>query len=115
MFKKPTQDQQPAGPLPPGLSEALAHRIEQQIRRVYRHTFNAESGLRTLVHLGASSMRTAGATPREMHEAFVARVDSHAGAGKDSILSGNSHATTLRKQIVQWCDEVPAAQNEGTP
>ena len=106
MYKKPAKDHQPAGPLPPGLSEGLAHRIEQQIRRVYRRTYNAEFGLRTLVQQGVSSMLVAGATRREMHEALVTRVDNHAGAGKDSILSGNSHATMLRKQIVEWCDEV---------
>lgn len=112
MYKKPAKDHQPAGPFPPGLSEGLAHRIEQQIRRVYRRTYNAESGLRTLVHLGVSSMVTAGATPKQMQDALVARVDSHAGAGKDSILSGNSHATVLRKQIVEWCDEVSAPGKE---
>ena len=114
MYKKPEPHYQPAGPLPPGLSEGLAHRIEQQIRRVYRRTYNAEFGLRTLVHLGASSMRSAGASRREMHEALVARVDNHAGSGKDSILSGNSHATALRKQIVAWCDEVASHLPEGT-
>ena len=115
MYKKPDKDYQQAGPLPPGLSEGLAHRIEQQIRRVYRRTYNAESGLRTLVRLGASAMKGAGATRKEMHEALVARVDSHSGAGKDSILSGNSHATQLRKQIVQWCDEGPASAEESAP
>jgi hypothetical protein len=113
MYKTPNKDYQTAGPLPPGLSEGLAHRIEQQIRRVYRRTYNAEFGLRTLVHLGASSMRSAGASRKEMHEALVRRVDNHAGAGKDSILSGNSHATALRKQIVEWCDEVPSYPTEG--
>ena len=113
MYKKPGKDYQTTAPLPPGLSESLAHRIEQQIRRVYHRTYNAESGLRTLVHLGASSMRNAGASRRAMHEALVTRVDYHAAAGKDSILSGNSHATALRKQIVEWCDEVATPQAEG--
>ena len=104
MYQKP-ENASAAAPLPPGLSEGLAHRIEQQIRRVDRRTYNAESGLRMLVRLGAESMRNAGASPQEMHDALVTRVDRHAAAGKDSILSGNAHATTLRKQIVEWCDE----------
>ena len=113
MYKKPRNDYQTAGPLPPGLSEGLAHRIEQQIRRVYRRSYNAEFGLRTLVHLGVTSMRTAGASRLEMHEALVTRVDNHAGAGKDSIVSGNSHAAALREQIVRWCDEIAVPQTEG--
>jgi hypothetical protein len=115
MYTKPDKGTPTAGPLPPGLSEGLAHRIEQQIQRVYRRTYNAEFGLRTLVRLGAASMRSAGASRRQMHQALVTRVDDRAGAGKDSILSGNSHATTLRKQIVKWCDEVPSHPTERAP
>lgn len=104
MEYRPRQRESP-GPLPPGLSESVAHRIDQQIKRVYRRTYNAESGLRTLVQLGVAAMIRAGATPQQIRHALVARIDRNIGEGKDSILTGKSHSETLKNLVAVWCDE----------
>ena len=100
------------GPMAPGLTHMLAHRIDQQITRVYRRTFNAESGLRTLVRLAVPAMIEGGATPEQIRYAFVARIEDQAGAGRDSIVSGGSHASHISKRVVVWCDETHAELSE---
>ena len=99
---------QSSGPMAPGLTHVLAHRIDQQIGRVYRRTYNAETGLKTLVRLAVLEMMKGGATQEQIRYAFVARIEDQAGAGKDSIVSGGSHAADLSKRVVVWCDDVHA-------
>ena len=91
---------------PTALSTATAHRIDQQLKRAYRHTYNAEAGLRMLVGLGATEMLRAGATREAVHKAIIARVQSHPGHDKPSLLTGESRSSSLAKLIVAWCDEV---------
>lgn len=91
--------------MPDRLSTATANRIDQQLKRAYRHTFNAESGLRMLVTLGATEMMRAGATPGSVLDAILARVDAQAGSGKDSLLTGESRSVALSRLVRGWCDE----------
>lgn len=100
-----------SGPMAPGLTHVLAHRIDQQIMRVYRRTFNAEMGLKTLVRLAVSAMMEGGATPEQIRYAFVARIEDQAGAGKDSLVSGGSHASHISKRVVGWCNEAHAERS----
>ena len=93
------------GPMLPGLSDMLAHRIDQQIKRVYRRTYNAELGLKTLVRLAVTDMVVAGATPEQIRYTFVARIEDQSGAGRDSIVTGGSHASHITKRVLAWCDE----------
>ena len=96
------------GPMAPGLTDELAHRIDQQIKRVYRRTYNAEMGLKYLVRLGVSAMTQGGSTLAQVRHAFVARIEDQAGAGKDSIITGGSHASDLAKRVAVWCEEAHA-------
>ena len=97
-----------SGPMAPGLSDLLAHRIDQQIKRVYRRTYNAEAGLKTLVRLAVPAMIEGGATPEQIRYAFIARIEDQSGSGKDSLVSGGSHASQISKRVVVWCDETHA-------
>jgi hypothetical protein len=100
---------------PPRLSAATSHRIDQQIKRAFRHTYGAEAGLRTLVRLATTEMLRAGATPKEIHRALIERVNQHPGRGKPSLLTGESRSETLTKLMLAWCDETcAAAQVEAT-
>ena len=87
------------------LSTATAHRIDQQLKRAFRHTYNAEAGLRTLVALGATEMLRAGATREDVRNAMVGRVDNHPGHGKPSLVTGESRAMTLTRLMLGWGDE----------
>ena len=93
------------GPMSPGLTDMLAHRIDQQIKRVYRRTYNAEIGLKTLVQQAVTNMVLAGATPEQIRHVFVARIEDQAGAGRDSIVTGGSHASQIIQRVLAWCDE----------
>lgn len=97
------KDMRPAHEL--GVSTATAHRIDQQIKRALRHTFGAESGLRMLVKLGAHEMLRAGATPQAVCNALEKHVEAHSGLGKPSLLTGESRSDTLRKLVLNWCEE----------
>ncbi len=87
------------------LSSATAHRIDQQIKRAFRHTYNAEAGLRTLVALGATEMLRAGATRENVRAAMVERVNNHPGDGKPSLVTGESRAGSLTRLMLTWGDE----------
>src|SRR4051812_48072438 len=87
------------------LSTATAHRIDQQIKRAFRHTYNAEAGLRTLVVLGVNEMLRAGATRGSVRDALVARLNNHPGDGKPSLLTGESRAATLSRLMLTWGDD----------
>jgi hypothetical protein len=102
-----------SGPMAPGLTHPLAHRIEQQIKRVYRRAYNAETGLRTLVRLAVPAMVQGGATPQQIRDALVKRIEDQAGAGKDSIITGGSHASDLSKRVIDWCNEAHAELSVG--
>ena len=88
------------------LSAATAHRLDQQIKRAFRHTYGAESGLRTLVRLGTSEMLRAGASRAAIRNALVQRVSNHPGQGKPSLLTGESRSDALTKLMLAWSDEV---------
>jgi hypothetical protein len=88
------------------LNAATAHRIDQQIKRAFRHTYGAESGLRTLVRRGVEEMLRAGASPQEIRDALVARMQNHPAPGKPSLLTGESRATVLTRLMIAWADEV---------
>jgi hypothetical protein len=88
------------------LSAATSHRIDQQIKRAFRHTYNAEAGLRMLVGLGAAEMLRAGATREAVRDALLARVEGHKGSDKPSLLTGESRSEALAKMVSSWCDEV---------
>jgi len=87
------------------LSSATAHRIDQQIKRAFRHTYNAEAGLRTLVALGATEMLRAGASRENVRTALVGRVNNHPGDGKPSLVTGESRAVSLTRLMLTWGDE----------
>lgn len=87
------------------MSTATAHRIDQQIKRAFRHTYNAEAGLRTLVALGATEMLRAGATRENVRAAIIARVDNHPGDGKPSLVTGESRAACITRLMLGWGDE----------
>lgn len=101
---------------PPSLSAAIAHRIDQQIKRAFRHTYGAEAGLRTLVRLGTTEMLRAGASPEAIQKALIERVQHHPGQGKPSLLTGESRSVALTRLMLEWCNETCAsAGEEATP
>lgn len=87
------------------MSSATAHRVDQQIKRAFRHTYNAEAGLRTLVVLGAAEMLRAGATREHVRSAMIARVQNHPGDGKPSLVTGESRADSITRLMLAWGDE----------
>jgi hypothetical protein len=91
--------------LDPKLSAPLAHRIDQQIKRAFRHTYNAESGLRMLVRLGVEQMARGGASRADIRTALVDRIAKHPGPGKPSLLTGESRTVALAKLVAAWADE----------
>jgi hypothetical protein len=96
-------------------SAGTAHRLDQQIKRAFRHTYGAESGLRTLVRLGTTEMLRAGASRVAIRNALVARVANHPGQGKPSILTGESRSAALTKLMLVWSDEVLDRDAESSP
>jgi len=60
------------------------------------------------VRLAVLEMMQGGSTPEQMRFAFVARVEDQAGAGKDSLVSGGSHASDISKRVIGWCDDMRA-------
>jgi hypothetical protein len=98
--------------MPTSLCTATAHRIDQQIKRAFRHTYNAESGLRMLVRLGAVEMLRAGAQPDAVRAALLARIARHTGADKPSLITGETRSTTLSLLIVEWCNDVCSDHSE---
>jgi hypothetical protein len=90
------------------LSPATAHRLDQQIKRAFRHTYGAEAGLRTLVRLAATEMLRAGASRDVVRKALIERVDDHPGRGKPSLLTGESQSAALTRLMLGWCDEICA-------
>jgi hypothetical protein len=90
------------------LCTATAHRIDQQIKRAFLHTYAAEAGLRMLVRLGATEMLRAGATPDAVRAAILARIERHSGQDKTSLITGQTRSTTLSHLMLEWCDDVCA-------
>lgn len=91
------------------LRSTTAHRIDQQIKRAFRHTYGAEAGLRTLVRLGASEMLRAGASREAIKNALTDRLRLHSGDNRTSLISGESQSEALTKRIGAWCDEACAS------
>ena len=90
------------------LSPATAHRLDQQIKRAFRHTYGAEAGLRTLVRLAATEMLRAGASRDVVRKALIERVEDHPGRGKPSLLTGETQSAALTRLMLGWCDEICA-------
>jgi len=90
------------------LSPATAHRLDQQIKRAFRHTYGAEAGLRTLVRLAATEMVRAGASRDAVRKALIERVEDHPAPGKPSLLTGESQSAALTRIMLGWCDEMYA-------
>ena len=90
------------------LSPATSHRLDQQIKRAFRHTYGAAAGLRTLVRLAATEMLRAGASRDIVRKALVERVEHHPGRGKPSLLTGESQSAALTRIMLGWCDEICA-------
>ena len=87
------------------LPSADTRRLSNQIARVYRGTFGAHTGLRTIVRTMARQALRAGASPGEISRAFEIEVLSHsARLAADSRGDG---ATELQSQslieLTQQC------------
>jgi hypothetical protein len=101
----PQRKKDTRGALPTTLRPATAHRLDQQIKRAFRHTYGAEAGLRTLVRLGASEMLSAGASKQAVRNAILERMQNHPSQGKPSLVTGESRWEALTKLVLAWADE----------
>jgi phytoene/squalene synthetase len=99
------------------LSGAVEERLRNQIGRAFRHTYGAESGLRTLVKLASSQMLAAGAAPAAVRNAIEQCLVNHptCTTGKPSLVTGEDRSVTLMKSMLAWADETCASDRERKP
>jgi hypothetical protein len=59
-------------------------------------------------------MLRAGASRVAIREALAARVQSHFGDGKTSLLTGESRSVALTRLMLSWADEVSEGSSKAT-
>ena len=96
------------------LGAAIEERLHNQIDRAFRHTYGAESGLRTLVKLASSQMLAAGADRASVRNAIAQCLVKHPTfiTGKPSLVTGEDRSVTLEKLMLLWADEACASDRE---
>jgi hypothetical protein len=87
----------------------MARRIENQIERVFRKTFGARMGLRTLAMLGAQQMLAVGASPSAIRAALTSSVEKQlrvVGDDTGPLEEREAEARTLTALMAVWVAEV---------
>lgn len=86
-------------------------RIQKQLQRAFRHSYGAESALRSAVRAGASEMMALGATADAVQRAIAHCVSNHDSMVRDkgSLVTGESRASMVTRRINAWIEELFAA------
>lgn len=96
------------------LSRSTETRLQNQIARAFRHTYGAETGLRTLVWLATSQMRAAGASRSEVRLALkrcMVNRPTHQ-AGHPALVTSETHTAALTTLMLAWTDEACASEGK---
>ena len=86
-------------------------RLDDQLGRVYRHSFGAEGQLRVVVRLATLEMLIDGVPRDEIRSALCDAVRGHDAddTTKASCFSGRSRADAIVAMVVRWSDGAKAA------
>jgi hypothetical protein len=90
------------------LSTETQERIYKLVLRAVQCSFGVEPALRRAVQVGAREMLEAGAPFSAIRHAISQCVLSHPSVLPDklSLMTGESHASAIRKRMLAWTDQV---------
>jgi hypothetical protein len=94
----------------------MVRRIENQIERVFRKTYGARDGLRTLVRLGAGQLSDAGATAETARAEMVLCVTRQLVSGGPDAgpqADREADAERLTPLMLEWVAEAYAPNAKG--